>query len=107
MTILAARERRIEIQLPVEVRGQDVAGGAVREEARSLNISGGGMCFECWRGVAPGSRVVLRIALPPALRKHFGGHSEYRVKAVVCRSVRLDPAREFSIGVRFLEEVGE
>lgn len=107
MTILADRERRLDIQLPVEVRGQDVAGGAVREEARSLNISGGGMCFECGRAVAPGSRIVLKIALPPPLRKHFGGRPEYHVKAVVCRSVRLDPAREFHIGVRFLENVGE
>lgn len=105
MTILAARERRLEIRLPVEVRGHDVAGGLVREEAKSLNISGGGMCFECGRAVAPGSRIVLKIALPPALRKHFGGQAEYHVKAVVCRSVRLDPTREFHIGVRFLEEV--
>ena len=105
MTILADRERRLEIQLPVEVRGQDVAGGAVREEATSLNISGGGMCFACRRAVAPGSRIVLKITLPPALRKHFGGRPEYHVRAVVCRSVRLAPAPDFSIGVRFLEEV--
>ena len=106
LTILADRERRLEIQLPVEVRGQDLAGCAVREEARSVNISGGGMCFECGRSVAPGSRVVLKIALPPALRKHFGGRPEYHVKAVVCRSVRLDPVREFQISVRFLGSVG-
>ncbi len=105
MTILAARERRLDIRLPVEVRGHDLAGVLVKEEAKSLNISGGGMCFECGRSVAPGSRIVLKIALPPALRKHFGGRAEYHVKAVVCRSVRLDPAHEFRIGVRFLEEV--
>ncbi len=107
MTILAARERRLEIQLPVEVRGQDAAGVAVREQGQSINISGGGMCFECPRGLGMGGRIVLKIDLPQALRKHFGGQAAYRVKAVVCRSVRLDPTHMFRIGVRFLEEVPE
>ncbi len=47
----------------------------------------------------------MQIALPPPLRRHFGGKAVYRARAVVCR---VEPSLSdgvFRVGVRFLGEV--
>ena len=38
---LVEREKRVALHLPVEVRGEDVAGVRFTEHTRSLNVSGG------------------------------------------------------------------
>jgi hypothetical protein len=52
-----------------------------------------------------GSRVTLHIQLPPRLRRHFGGKSIYRARAVVCRVERFENQPVSRVGVRFLAEV--
>ena len=98
------REKRLSLHLPVEVSGEDPDGGSVQDTARSLNISGGGICFEARVHVPVGSRLTLDIQLPEALRKHFGGRPVYRARAVVCRSERLDGSLS-RVGARFLRAV--
>jgi hypothetical protein len=99
---LIQREKRVGLQLPVEVRGEDVAGAAFSEQARSINVSGGGICFECRRTLAVGARLQLAIDLPPALRRHFGNQDVYRARAVVCRVERLEEDGPSRVGARFL-----
>jgi hypothetical protein len=96
------REKRLGLHLPLEVSGSDAAGRAFTERARTLNISGGGICFECSHHVLVGSRVSLRIQLPPALRARFGGQEIYVVTAVVCREENFDGQAEHRIGARFV-----
>jgi PilZ domain len=98
------REKRLALHLPVDVRGQDPDGGRVHDTARSLNISGGGICFEGHIRVPVGSRLTLDIQLPEALRKHFGGKPVYRAQAVVCRVERMNGSLS-RIGARFLRAV--
>ena len=52
-----------------------------------------------------GSRIDLRIPVPPALRHHFGGRSAYAVKAVVCRLEAIEGGATYRIGARFLGEL--
>ncbi len=100
---LIQREKRVGLQLPVEVQGEDAAGAAFRELTRSVNVSGGGICFESHRQVAVGARLQLAIDLPPALRRHFGNRDVYRARAVVCRVERTG-GEGCRVGARFLSE---
>jgi len=105
MSTLAAREKRVGLHLPLDVSGQDAGGSPFAHKSRTLNISGGGICFESPRHLLVGSRLRMQIQLPPPLRRHFKGRSVYRVKAVVCRIEHLEGASLSRIGARFLEEL--
>ncbi len=101
---LFQREKRVGLQLPVKVRGEDVTGARFDELTRSVNVSGGGICFESHRQVAVGTRLQLAIALPPALRRHFGDRDVYEARAVVCRVERTGVEDVSRVGARFLGE---
>jgi hypothetical protein len=76
---MSTRQKRLALHLPVEVRREDLTGTAFTELTRSLNVSGGGILFECRRPLGIGTRLVLAIELPPALRHHFGDHDVYTI----------------------------
>ena len=101
------REKRLGLHLPVEVSGQDAGGSRFTESTRSINISGGGICFESSRHILVGSRIRLQIELPPPLQKRFGGKASYRVRAVVCREENFEGQALHRIGARFLGELDE
>lgn len=105
MPTTRARSRRLGLLLPVEVWGEDDDGRAFHESAQTLNISGGGLCFETGRRLDIGARLVLEIRLSPGLRPRFGGRQRYRLRAVVCRLENFADQARFRVGVRFLGEV--
>jgi hypothetical protein len=105
MNALQNREKRVPLQLRVEVKGQDTIGANFEEATRTLNISGGGICFESEQKLIVGSRLLLLIQLPPPLRKHFRNRPLYRARAVVCRVERFEGQAVSRIGARFLGEV--
>src|SRR5262245_60742403 len=100
------RERRRGLRLSVEAAGRDAVGRSFKEETRSLNVSGGGICFESRQKLSIGTRLELRIELPPALRRHFGGRALYRVRAMVCRVEHFEDELGYRVGARFLGEIG-
>jgi hypothetical protein len=99
------REKRVGLQLAVDVVGRDARGARFVEGTRTLNVSAGGLCFESRRNLLVGTRLELTIPLPPALRARFGGRDTYRVRALVCRLERAPDQDLFRVGVRFLGEV--
>ena len=101
------REKRLGLHLPVEVSGADAAGHPFRESTRTVNISGGGICFESSHHILVGTRLTLEIRLPPTLQKRFGGRELYQVRAVVCREENFDGQQLHRIGARFLGETDE
>lgn len=101
---LVEREKRVGLHLPVEVRGEDTGGTRFTEHTRSLNVSGGGICFESHRHIAVGARLHLAIELPLSLRRHFGNQDIYRARAVVCRVEQFEGEAAARIGARFLRE---
>ena len=101
---LTEREKRVTLHLPVEVRGEDRVGTSFTEHTRSVNVSGGGICFESHRPLAVGTRLQLAIELPVSLRRHFGNKDVYRARAVVCRVERGSGSEPVRIGARFLRE---
>jgi PilZ domain-containing protein len=98
------REKRLGLHLPMEVSGTEASGHAFTESTRSVNISGGGICFESARHLLVGTRVMLQIRLPPSLQKRFGGRELYTVRAVICREENFDGEAVHRIGARFLGE---
>ena len=105
MATITEREKRVGLHLPLEVRGEDASGAPFAESTRSVNVSGGGLCFESARPLVVGARLVVQIALPPLLRRHFGGKAVYRARAVVCRVEPSPGDAQWRVGVRFLGEV--
>lgn len=105
MPTITQREKRRGLRLPLNVSGRDARGSPFADRAQTVNISGGGVCFEAVRRLPVGSRVDLRIPVPPALRHHFGGRSSYGVKAVVCRLEAIEGGDTYRIGARFLGEL--
>jgi len=101
---LIQREKRVGLHLPVEVRGEDAAGTRFTEFTRSVNVSGGGICFESHRLISVGARLSLAIELPASLRRHFGNKDVYQARAVVCRVERLEGEAVSRVGARFLGE---
>ncbi len=104
MTNDARREKRVGLRLPLEVSGQDAAGAEFAHPAQTINISGGGVCFETPRNLLVGARVLLDIQIPAPLRSHFGGRENYRAWAVVCRVERFEGQTSSRIGARFLRD---
>jgi PilZ domain len=102
MTTDARREKRVGLRLPLDVSGEDAGGVAFAHPAQTLNISGGGVCFETPRNLLVGARLLLNIQIPPSLRSHFGGRDVYRAWAVVCRVERFEGEASSRIGARFL-----
>jgi hypothetical protein len=99
------RERRRGLRLPLTFSGRDARGGPFADRAQTVNVSGGGVCFEAVRRLPVGSRVDLRIQVPPPLRRRFGGRALYAVKAVVCRLEPIESGATYRIGARFLGEL--
>lgn len=58
------RERRIDVRLPVHVRGKDIHGDEFDERTQSENICRGGVAFVLRRKVGAGSTLEIRIPLP-------------------------------------------
>jgi hypothetical protein len=105
MPTIINRERRRGLRLPLNVSGRDARGAPFADRAQTVNISGGGLCFEAVRRLPVGSRIDLRIPVPPALRHHFGGRATYAVKAVVCRLEAVEGGATYRVGARFLGEL--
>ncbi|HJS58719.1 MAG TPA: PilZ domain-containing protein [Vicinamibacteria bacterium] len=96
------RKKRLELHLAMKVRGADEGGHSFDEDTQTRNLSAGGLCFESRHHVPVGCRVSLEIAIPGAMRKHFGGQAVYAVNAVVCRVERFEDGDVSRVGARFI-----
>jgi hypothetical protein len=105
-TMLASREKRVGLRLPLGVSGRDLAGAPFADATETVNISGGGVCFACERPLPVGARIDLLIRVPDRLQRLFSGRAIYAVRAVVCRLEHFEGAAHYRIGARFLGELG-
>ena len=105
MPALSDRQRRLGLHLPVSVSGRDVSGAPFAEATRSLNVSGGGICFESRQNLQPGLHITVHVELPRELRRYFAGRPVFRARAVVCRVERFEGQAVSRVGARFLGEI--
>lgn len=105
MPTLTDREKRLGLRIPVHVTGRFGEGAPFAEATSSLNVSGGGICFESRQKLSIGAHLELAIELPAPLRRHFRGRSVYRARALVCRVEHFEDEPGFRVGARFLGEI--
>jgi len=96
------RDRRLDLELPIEVRGRDTGGAAFVDSTVTVNVSSGAVCFDSRRRHEIGAIVEVRIDLPEPLRRHFDDRASYRSRAVVYRA---EPAGSsgWRVVARFVE----
>ena len=58
------REKRIDIRLPIQVRGKDADGTEFDERTSSENLCRGGVAFVTRRKIGHGANLEIRIPLP-------------------------------------------
>ena len=103
--ILAPRERRLAMTPLLVVSGTDIHDKPFTESTHATNVSGGGLSFETPHNVTVGTRLTVRIHLPPALRHHFHDQPVYGVRGMVARVERVPGGRRYCIGVKLLAEL--
>jgi hypothetical protein len=98
------RERRLELRPLLVVSGRDLRGEPFCERTHAVDISGGGLCFECAHNLSLGMCLTIRVYIPHALRRHFRKGPIYSVRGVVSRVEREPGGRRYRVGARFIEE---
>jgi hypothetical protein len=101
---LTPRDRRLPITPVVFVSARDARGSAFMERTHAVNASGTGLCFDSAHDLAIGSRIRLKVLVPPAWRARFGSRRLYPLRAVVRRSVRGSGDGRFRVAVSLLGE---
>ena len=64
------RKRRVQVHVPIVVKGLDFQGSRFEEATDSVNFSASGTCFFLNRRVKVAATVVLLISLPPDLKTY-------------------------------------
>lgn len=88
---LSDRARRLDLALPIGVKGRDSSGADFHESGVTVNVSSSAVCFETAGRHEIGAAIEVEIALPEELRRHFGGRETYRARCLV---YRVEPAGE-------------
>jgi c-di-GMP-binding flagellar brake protein YcgR len=58
------REKRIDLRLPIEIRGKDAQGSEFEERTQSQNLCRGGVAFGVLHRIGAGTSLEIRIPLP-------------------------------------------
>lgn len=75
-------KRRVQVSVPIVVRGVDSQGNRFQEATESVNFSASGTCISLQRRIKVGSFVQLSISLPPDLKTYESLGQVKRVEAL-------------------------
>jgi c-di-GMP-binding flagellar brake protein YcgR len=92
------RERRIDIRLPIHVRGKDAEGAEFEERTSSENICRGGVAFVTRRKLGHGTTLEIRIPLPASTGT---AEDEFSTVGRVVHVKNVDADAGLYIGVEF------
>ena len=94
------RLRRIQINLPVRVRGTNSEGIQFEEMSRSIDVNADGALFLISQNLKKGMRLRLSLPLPRSMQKTAASKPVYETDAVVVR-VEADSSGAHQVAVRF------
>jgi len=94
------RLRRIQISLPVRVRGTNSDGIQFEEMSRSVDVNANGALFLLNQNLKRGMRLRLSLPLPRSMQKTAASKPVYETEAVVVR-IQQQPSGAHQIAVRF------
>ena len=75
------RKRRVQVGVPIRVKGTDIYGNPFEESTESVNFSAGGTCFFLNQRIRVGMTVALGITLPSDLKTYHTNGLVTRVEA--------------------------
>jgi len=93
--------RRIQISLPVKVRGKNSSGIQFEELSRSIDVNANGALFLLKQDLKKGTRLKLSLPLPRSMQKTAVSKPVYVTEAVVVRIEAIADSEERRIAVRF------
>ena len=94
------RLRRIQISLPIRVRGSNSEGIQFEEMSRSVDVNADGALFLLSQDLKKGMRLRLSLPLPRSMQKTVASKPVYETEAVVVR-IQADASGANRIAVRF------
>ena len=95
------RSRRVQVNLPVKVRGINTQGERFEEMTHSVDVSSGGALILLKQAVGKGVGLELSLPTPPGMRKAGCSHSVYHTMAKVIRITPGEMNGLSRIAVRF------
>jgi hypothetical protein len=93
-------ERRVEVHLPVEIRGKDNAGKPFAETSRTENVSRRGAALIVFAEIGEGADVEIRIPLPPG-QGAAEAEKEFSTVGRVVHVRSATPGAARMIGIQF------
>ena len=94
------RLRRIQISLPIRVRGTNSDGIQFEEMSRSVDVNADGALFLLKQNLKKGMRLRLSLPLPRSMQKTAASKPVYETEAVVVR-IQQEASGAYQIAVRF------
>jgi hypothetical protein len=91
--------RRIQICLPIRVRGTNAEGVPFEETSRSIDVNANGVLFSLKQELKKGAR--LKLSLPRSMQKTAASKPVYETEAVVVRIEASDDPGMRRVAVRF------
>jgi hypothetical protein len=92
------RERRVEVQLTLKIRGTDTDGISFEETTKTENVCRGGLSFATQRRIGPGADLEISIPVPPRGNEPPG---EFTTRGRVVAVVLAQDQRRRRVGVEF------
>ena len=93
--------RRIQICLPIRVRGTNAEGVPFEETSRSIDVNANGVLFSLKQELKKGARLKLSLPLPRSMQKTAASKPVYETEAVVVRIEASDDPGMRRVAVRF------
>jgi hypothetical protein len=95
------RKKRVDVSIPIRVKGLDSEGIRFEELTKSINVSSDGAYFVLKYRLKMGSLLELSLPLPRHLQKSVSPKAVYQTIGVVIRVENTKEPQAYRIAVRF------
>jgi hypothetical protein len=95
------RQKRVDVNIPIRVKGADVWGNRFEEVTKSINVSSDGACFLLKHEIKSGSTLELSLPLPRQLQKSVRPKTVYETIGFVTRMEVTETPETFRVAVKF------
>jgi hypothetical protein len=95
------RKKRVDVGIPIRVKGVDSEGIRFEELTKSINVSSDGAYFVLKYRLKMGSLLELSLPLPRHLQKSVAPKAVYQTIGVVIRVENTEGPQAYRIAVRF------
>ena len=95
------RQKRVDANIPVRVKGADVEGKRFEEVTKSVNVTSDGASLLLKHCVKSGSMLELSLPLPRGMQKSVVPRAVYETIGLVTRVEVAGAPERFKVAVKF------